>query len=73
MFERGSISLYTHDLFYSFGTLMNSLYRFNLDIKFSRSLFHVKILLILNIVYVMKVHLFWHQRLGHISKETLMR
>ncbi|XP_019056627.1 PREDICTED: probable receptor-like protein kinase At5g47070 [Tarenaya hassleriana] len=54
---------------------MDGLYRFNLDRKFSESLFNVE-----NIMGVKRSApnnessaLLWHQRLGHISKERLIR
>lgn len=41
-FGCSSFSLYRHEYFYEFDTLMDSLYRFNLDIKFFESQFHVE-------------------------------
>ncbi|KAL2237500.1 UNVERIFIED_CONTAM: Retrovirus-related Pol polyprotein from transposon TNT 1-94 [Sesamum indicum] len=56
------------------GTLLNGLYRFNLDEKFSDFLFNIKH----SIGITCSAHnensaSLWHQRLGHISKERIMR
>ncbi|XP_074298256.1 uncharacterized protein LOC141629094 [Silene latifolia] len=41
-FGHGVFSMYRNEYFYGSGTLIDSLYRFNLDVKFSDSLFYVE-------------------------------
>ena len=70
----GVFSLYRHKYFYGYGTLMNDLYRFNVDVKYTESLFHVAH----SIGNKRSAHnensaFLWHQRLGHISKERMLR
>ena len=63
-------SLYKHKYYYGSSALIDCLYRFNLDVNFVGSPFHVEH----NIGNKRSVHnesfaFLWHQRLGHISKE----
>jgi len=60
--------------YYGSGTLVDGLYCFNLDVKFKESLFNVEC----DVSSKHNVHndssaYFWYQRLGHISKERVMR
>ena len=63
----GSFSLHKNLYYYGFGTLIDYLYHFNLDVKFVESLFHVEHSN--HIVCKENFAFLWHQRLGHISKE----
>uniref|UniRef100_A0A6N2M754 Retrovirus-related Pol polyprotein from transposon TNT 1-94 n=1 Tax=Salix viminalis TaxID=40686 RepID=A0A6N2M754_SALVM len=69
----GVFSLYRKDYFYGNGTLVDSLYRFNLDKCFSESLFNVENQGIKRSASNEKSALLWHKRLGHISKERMTR
>lgn len=69
----GVFSLYRKDYFYGNGTLVDSLYRFNLDKSFSESLFNVENQGIKRSASNEKSALLWHKRLGHISKERMTR
>uniref|UniRef100_A0A6N2L229 Retrovirus-related Pol polyprotein from transposon TNT 1-94 n=1 Tax=Salix viminalis TaxID=40686 RepID=A0A6N2L229_SALVM len=69
----GVFSLYRKDYFYGNGTLVDSLYRFNLDNFFSESLFNVENQGIKRSASNEKSALLWHKRLGHISKERMTR
>jgi len=40
--DNGSFSLYKNFYYYGSGTLIDYLYRFNLDVKFVESMFHVE-------------------------------
>ncbi|KAL8151085.1 hypothetical protein V2J09_020893 [Rumex salicifolius] len=71
-FGHGGFSLYRNDYFYGSGTLFDSLYRFNLDAKFSESLLNIKSRGIKRSASNESSAFFWHQRLGHISKERMM-
>ena len=67
-------SLYKHKYYYGCGALIDCLYRFNLDVNFAESLFHVEH----NIGNKHSAHndcyaFLWHQRLGHMSKEKVLR
>ena len=67
-------SLFKDMYYYGFGTLKDGLYCFNLDAKFMESLFNVEC----DDGSKQNVHddnssYLWHQRLGHISKERIMR
>ena len=69
-----TFSLYKRNTFYGSGVLIDNLYRFNLDVNFVESLFHVEH----SIGNKRSAHnecsaFLWHQRLGHISKERIMR
>jgi len=73
-FENRTFHLCKDNKCYGFGTLIDSLYRFNLDVNFAESLFQVessigvkRSALKENSAYL------WHKRLGHISKERLVR
>ncbi|KAL8140911.1 hypothetical protein V2J09_006932 [Rumex salicifolius] len=72
-FGHGGFSLYRNDYFYGSGILFDSLYRFNLDAKFSESLFNIESQGIKHSASNESSAFFWHQRLGHISKERMMR
>ncbi|KAL8140647.1 hypothetical protein V2J09_006668 [Rumex salicifolius] len=87
-FGHGGFSLYRNDYIYGSdtlfdslyrfnldanGTLFNSLYKFNLDAKFSESLFNIESQDIKRSVSNKSFAFLWHQRLGHISKERMMR
>uniref|UniRef100_A0A2P2MWM4 Retrovirus-related Pol polyprotein from transposon TNT 1-94 n=1 Tax=Rhizophora mucronata TaxID=61149 RepID=A0A2P2MWM4_RHIMU len=70
----GAFSLYRHSYYYGSGTLVDDLYRFNLDAMYADSLFLVEH----GIGNKRNVHddcsaFLWHQRLGHISKERILR
>jgi len=67
----GSFSLYKNLYYYGSGTLIDDLYRFNLDVKFVESLFHVEHSH--HIVCKENFAFLWHQRLGHISTERMSR
>ena len=69
----GVFSFYRKDYFYGNGTLVDSLYRFNLDKSFSESLFNVENQGIKRSASNEKSALLWHKRLGHISKERMTR
>ncbi|KAG7564986.1 Integrase catalytic core [Arabidopsis suecica] len=69
----GVFSLYRNDYLYGSGTLFDSLYRFNLDAKFSESLFNIESQGIKRSASNESSAFLWHQRLGHISKERIMR
>jgi len=59
---------------YGFGTLIDGLYHFNLDVKFSKSLFHVEYSTGSKSNARNECCAFlWHQSLGHISKERMLR
>ena len=67
-------SLYKQQYYYGSGTLINGLYRFNLDEYFVESLFNVTHDFGLKRSAQNEHSAFlWHQRLGHISKERIMR
>ena len=73
-FENGTFSLFKNKYYYGCGTLINGFYHFNLDEKSIESVFHVEHIIGSkrsahddNSAYL------WHQRLGHISKERIMR
>ncbi|KAL8138176.1 hypothetical protein V2J09_004177 [Rumex salicifolius] len=72
-FGHGGFSLYRHDYFYSSGTSLDSFYRFNLDAKFSESLFNIESQGIKRSASNKSFSFLWNQRLGHISKERMMR
>ena len=69
-----AFSLYRHSYYYGSSTLVDDLYRFNLDVMYADSLFLVKhgIGNKRNVHYYCSAFL-WHQRLGHISKERILR
>ncbi|KAL1194913.1 Retrovirus-related Pol polyprotein from transposon TNT 1-94 [Cardamine amara subsp. amara] len=69
----GVFSLYRKDYFYGNGTLVDSLYKFNLDKSFSESLFNVENQGIKHSASNENSALLWHKRLCHISKERMMR
>ena len=67
-------SLYRHSYYYGSGTLVDNLYRFNLDVMYVDSLFLVEH----NIGNKRNAHndssaFLWHQRLGYKSKERVLR
>ena len=70
----GMFSLYKNKYYYGFGILIDGLYHFNLDDGFSKSLFNVE-----HVVgnkcsaHNEQSAFLWHKRLGHISKERVMR
>ncbi|KAL8161807.1 hypothetical protein V2J09_013296 [Rumex salicifolius] len=72
-FGHSGFSLYRNDYFYGSGTLFDSLYRFNLDTKFAESLFNIESQGIKRSASNESSAFLWHQRLGHISKERMMR
>ena len=72
-FEHGGFSLYRKHYYYGCGTLIDSLYRFNLDVKFSESMFHIESQGIKRSASNESSAYLWPQRVGHISKERLMR
>ncbi|CAM8940925.1 unnamed protein product [Rhodiola kirilowii] len=72
-FGNGGFSLYRNDYLYGCGTLIDSLYKFNLDVKFSESLFYIESQGIKRSAFNEHSAFLWHQRLGHISKERIMR
>ncbi|KAL8153044.1 hypothetical protein V2J09_010804 [Rumex salicifolius] len=72
-FGHGGFSLYRNNYFYGSGTLFDSLYRFNLDTKFAESLFNIESQGIKRSASNESSAFLWHQRLGHISKERMMR
>jgi len=69
--DNESFSLYNNLYYYGSGTLIDDLYHFNFDIKFFESLFHVEHSN--HVVYNENYAFLFHQRLGHISKETMSR
>ena len=69
----GVFSLYLNENLYGSGTLFDSLYRFNLDEKFSESLFNIESQGIKRSASNESSAFLWHQRLGHISKERILR
>ena len=69
----GVFTLYRNDYFYGSGILFDSLYKFNLDAKFSESLFNVESRGIKRSAINESSAFLWHQRLGHISKERIKR
>ncbi|KAL1214071.1 Retrovirus-related Pol polyprotein from transposon TNT 1-94 [Cardamine amara subsp. amara] len=69
----GVFSLYRKNYFYGNGTLYDSLYRFNLDECFAESLFNVENYGIKRSASNESSALLWHKRLGHISKNRMMR
>ena len=69
--SNGSFSLYKDLYYYGSGTLIDELYCFNLDVKFVESLFHVEHSN--HIVCKENSAFLWYQRLGHISKEKMLR
>lgn len=70
---RGVFTLYRNDYLYGCGILFDSLYKFNLDTKFSESLFNIESRGIKRSAIDESSAFLWHQRLGHISKERIMR
>jgi hypothetical protein len=70
----GVFTLFKDTYYYGSGTLVDGLYRFNLDVNFKESLFNIE-----HIVGSKRSTnnessaYLWHQRLGHISKERVMR
>ena len=72
--ENNVFSLYKHKYYYGSSALIDCLYRFNLDVNFFESLFHVEH----SIGNKHSAHnecstFLYHQRLGHISKERALR
>ena len=64
-------SLYKHKYYHGFGSLIDCLYFFNLAVNFAETLFHVGH----SLGNKRSAHnecstFLWHQRLGHISKES---
>lgn len=72
-FGNGEFLLYKHNRLCGSGTLIDSLYRFKLDNKFSESLFIIEYQGIKRSASNESSAFLWHQRLGHISKERLIR
>ncbi|KAL8143342.1 hypothetical protein V2J09_016374 [Rumex salicifolius] len=72
-FGHDCFSFYRNDYFYDSGTLFDSLYRFILDVKFFKSLFNIEIQGITHSASNENSAFLWHQRLGHISKDMMMR
>jgi len=72
--ENGVFHLYRHTYYYGSGTLCDGLYRLNLNFNFTNSLFNVEHVSSsqCNVQNENSAFL-WHQRLGHISKERIMR
>ncbi|WVY90570.1 hypothetical protein V8G54_036084 [Vigna mungo] len=72
--ENGIFHLYKLSYYYGSGTLMDGLYRLNLDVDFSESLFNVEHVVDRNSSAGNECSAFlWHKRLGHISKERMLR
>lgn len=70
----GGFSLYKLAYYYGSGTLLDGLYRFNLDVNFVESLFNVEHNSSVKCTARNECSAFlWHKRLGHISKERMMR
>ena len=66
--------MYKQKYYYGCGTLIDGLYRFNLNINFVESLFHVDhSMRIKRSAHNENSAFLWHQELGHISKERVMR
>ena len=66
--------MYKQKYYYGCCTLIDCLYRLNLDVKFIESLFNVEHI----IGNKRSAHnecsaFLWHQRLGHISKKRVLR
>ena len=59
--------------YYGSGTLIDNLYRFNLYTSFTGSLFNVETIGTKRSAHNERSAFLWHQRLGHISKERIMR
>ncbi|WVZ23370.1 hypothetical protein V8G54_001914 [Vigna mungo] len=72
--ENGIFHLYKLSYYYGSGTLLDGLYRLNLDVNFSESLFNVEHVVDRNSSAGNECSAFlWHKRLGHISKERMLR
>ena len=72
--ENNVFSMFKNMYCYGSSTLVDGLYCFNLDVKFKESLFNAEC----DVSSKRNVHndssaYLWHQRLGHISKERVMR
>ncbi|RDX89622.1 hypothetical protein CR513_28631, partial [Mucuna pruriens] len=69
-----TFSLFKDMYYYGFDTLIDGLYCFNVDVRFMESLFNVECVVgsKRNMHDDSSTYL-WHQRLGHISKERIMR
>ena len=72
--RKNIFSLYKQKYYYGSGTLIDCLYHFNLDVNFAESLFHVEHSIGNKCSAHNKCSAFlWHQRLGHIYKERVLR
>lgn len=72
--ENDIFHLYKLSYYYGSGTLVDDLYRLNLDVNFSESLFNVEHVVDRNSSAGKECSAFlWHKRLGHISKERMLR
>ncbi|WVZ12860.1 hypothetical protein V8G54_017390 [Vigna mungo] len=72
--ENGIFHLYKLSYYYGSGTLLDGLYRLNLDVNFSESLFNIEHVVDRNSSSGKECSAFlWHKRLGHISKERMLR
>ncbi|KAL2246808.1 UNVERIFIED_CONTAM: Retrovirus-related Pol polyprotein from transposon TNT 1-94 [Sesamum indicum] len=72
--KHGTFKLLKQKYCYGSGTLLNELYRFNLDEKFSDSLFNIEHSIgIKRSAHNENSASLWHQRLGHIFNERIMR
>jgi len=70
----GVFYLYRHTYYYGSGTLCDGLYHLNLNVNFTNSLFNVEHVSSSKCNVQNENYAFlWHQRLGHISKERMMR
>ena len=70
----GVFYLYRHTYYYGSCTLCDGLYRLNLNVNFTNSLFNVEhVSNSKGNVQNENSAFLWHQRLGHISKERMMR
>ena len=72
--ENNVFSMFKNMYYYGSGILVDGLYCFNLDVKFKESLFNVEC----DVGSKRDMHndssaYLWHQRLGHISKERVIR
>ncbi|WVZ04530.1 hypothetical protein V8G54_025336 [Vigna mungo] len=71
--ENGIFHLYKLPYYYGYGTLLDGLYRLNLDVNFSESLFNVEHVDRNSSAGNECSAFLWHKRLGHISKERMLR
>ena len=70
----GVFSLCKNKYCYGSGALIEDLYRFNLDVMFAESLFNIEQSIgKKRSAYNENSAFLWHKRLGHISKERVMR